>query len=74
MLEQAPVDYATMRGVRMDAASNNFTSLRTTGKKDELGDMTYPPSVPFGAVLRSCRVETTASTRSASTTSRRSGS
>lgn len=38
-------------------ASNNFTTLRTTGKKDILGDMTYAPSVSFGAILRNCRID-----------------
>lgn len=37
-------------------ASSNFTTLRTTGKKDELGSMEYAPSVSFGAVLRNCRI------------------
>ncbi len=37
-------------------ASSNFATLRTTGKKDVLGDMTYAPSVSFGTVLRDCRI------------------
>lgn len=37
-------------------ASNNFASLRGTGKKDILGDMTYALSVSFGSSLTDCAV------------------
>lgn len=37
-------------------ASNNFESLRGTGKKDILGDMAYPLNVSFGASLTDCTV------------------
>jgi hypothetical protein len=37
-------------------ASNNFLSLRGTGKKDILGDMTYALNVSFGSSLTDCAV------------------
>ncbi len=59
-----PADISAMRNavtnfmnLGIGPASNNFATLRTTGKKDILGGMTYAPSVSFGSVLRNCRID-----------------
>lgn len=37
-------------------AADNFASLRSEGKKNELGTMDYPLTVAFGSMLRNCTV------------------